>query len=145
MAKAKLSEAPDTEYILSDFNGFEFPKKYNAVVSSLSLHHLETDREKLGFYKKIYSCLKEGGVFVNADVVLGSTDALQELYMDKWRSFMYGSVGRDETEGKWIPKYYEEDRRVSLTEHLKMLKEAGFTAIDVVWKYYNYAVYTAVK
>lgn len=145
MARAKLAGAPDTEYILSDFNDFEFPKEYHAVVSSLALHHLETDGDKLGFYKKIYSGLKEGGVFANADVVLGSTDALQQRYMDKWKSFMYGSVGRDEAEGKWIPKYYEEDRPVSLTAHLKMLKEAGFSATDVVWKYYNYAVYTAVK
>jgi len=52
---------------------------------------------------------------------------------------------KEEVENKWIPKYYEEDRPVSMMEHLDMLNKAGFKIMDVVWKYYNYAVYMAIK
>jgi tRNA (cmo5U34)-methyltransferase len=30
-------------------------------------------------------------------------------------------------------------------KHLEMLKEAGFNTMDIVWKYYNLAVYLAMK
>lgn len=68
-----------------------------------------------------------------------------QKYMEKWISFKPGSVGGDEAENKWIPKYYHEDRPASLTAHLDMLNAAGFSSADVVWKYYNYAVYMAVR
>lgn len=145
MAGVKLADAPDTAFINADFSGFIFSEQYDAAVSSLALHHLETDEDKLAFYKKIYSGLKSGGVLVNADVVLASTDRLQQRFMEKWITFMSGSVGRDEAENKWIPKHYHEDRPAPLMTHLDMLKAAGFSSADVVWKYYNYAVYTAVK
>lgn len=96
IAGGKLSDSPDTTYINSDFYKFNFDKKYDAVVSSLALHHLVTKEDKLEFYKKIYSGLNAGGVFVNADVVLASTDILQKCYMEQWKNFMYISVPKDE-------------------------------------------------
>ncbi len=144
MAKYKLADVPGAVYINADFADFGFDKEYDAVVSSLALHHIETNEDKLKFYKKIYSGLKPGGVFVNADVVLASTQRLQQRYMERWKSFMYKSVG-GEAESVWIRKYYAEDRPASLAQHIDMLKAAGFSSVDVVWKYYNYAVYTAVK
>ncbi len=145
IAGGKLYDAPETEYINCDFYNFSFDKKYDAIVSSLALHHLVTKEDKLDFYKKIYSALNAGGIFVNADVVLASTEALQERYMKQWKSFMCKNVSEYEVESKWIPKYHEEDRPTSLSEHLEMLKEAGFIDVDVIWKYYNYSVYTANK
>jgi tRNA (cmo5U34)-methyltransferase len=32
-----------------------------------------------------------------------------------------------------------------MMEHFEMLKETGFADIDIVWKYYNFAVYMAMK
>lgn len=143
IAGNKLSDAPETTYINSDFYHFNFHQQYDAVVSSLALHHLVTAEDKLDFYRKIYSGLKDVGIFVNADVVLASADIHQNRYMEQWKSFMCRNVTKDEVENKWIPKYFEEDRPASLADHFDMLKEAGFNIVDVVWKYYNFAVYMA--
>lgn len=145
VADSKLSDAHDTTYINTDFYSFNFSRQYDAVVSSLALHHLVTPEDKRNFYKKIYCGLKAGGIFINADIVLASTDILQQQFMKQWKSFMCRNVSMDEVLNKWIPKYYEEDSPASLADHFKMLKEAGFDIVDVVWKYYNFAVYMAVK
>lgn len=145
IASGKLREAQDTTYINCSFTEFEFDKRYDAVVSSLALHHLVTREDKLDFYKKIYSGLNPGGVFINADLVLASADTLQAIYMKQWKNFMYKNVPADEVEKRWIPANLEEDSPASLTDHFEMLKEAGFTVMDVVWKYYNFAVYMAWK
>ena len=55
-------------------------------MSSLALHHLETDDDKLGFYEKVYAALNPGGMFINIDVVLGGDENLQSVYMEKWLS-----------------------------------------------------------
>lgn len=145
IAATKLNDVQDAAYINSNFYDFNFDKNYDAVVSSLALHHLVTKEDKLDFYRKIYSCLNTGGVFINADVVLASTDALQKRYMEQWKSFMCKNISIDEVDNKWIPTYYEEDHPVSMMDHFEMLKDAGFEIVDVVWKYYNFAVYKAVK
>ncbi len=144
IAAERLRDTKNASFINSSFYDFSFDKKYDAVVSSLALHHLVTKEDKYDFYKKIYSSINSGGIFINADVVLASTDVLQKRYMEQWKSFMLQNVQRDEAENKWIPKYYEEDRPISMIEHIDMLRDAGFKIVDVVWKYYNYAVYMAI-
>ena len=51
----------------------------------------------------------------------------------------------EEIDGKWIPKYHTEDRPAKLIDQLAWMLEIGFAAVDVVWKYYNFAVYGGVK
>jgi len=140
---AKNKIGGNVNCIQADFNSFNFPQKYDLIVSSLALHHLENDNDKLEFYRKIHSSLNQGGIFINIDIVLGGNDFIQDLYMKKWREFMEKSVSSEEIDGKWLPNYYAEDRPAKLTAHLNMLKECGFTDIDVIYKFYNFAVYTA--
>ena len=87
MAQIKLGENKKVVYHIGDFYSFDFDKKYDVVISSLALHHLAEDEDKKMFYQKIYNALTDRGVFYNADVVLGSNNYLQELYMTKWKEF----------------------------------------------------------
>lgn len=135
----------DAMLLQADFNTFEFPQKYDAVVSSLALHHLETDGDKFRFYEKIYGALNPDGIFVNADVVLGGGDALQSLYMKKWKAFMVKNFSEQEVMQKWIPSYYEEDHPATLPAHFDMLAKCGFTDIDAAYKKDNFAVYCGRK
>jgi len=143
MAQIKLGE--NSDYYINDFYGFNFDKKYDVIISSLALHHLADDEDKKMFYRKIYNALTDNGIFYNADVVLGSNNHLQDLYMAKWKIFMEKTVSLDEIEKKWMVKYKAEDRPTSLINHIDWLKEIGFKNIDVVWKYYNYCVYGGYK
>ena len=131
--------------IQADFNKFDFPEKYDLVLSSLALHHLENDSDKLAFYEKIYSALNQNGMFINIDVVLGSDDEIQDVYMKKWKEFMRKNVSDEEINNKWFPTYYAEDRPTQLISHLEILKKSGFCCIDVIYKYFNYAVYIGKK
>ncbi len=145
MAKIKMQEYNDVTYIVGDFRDFKFDREYEVVVSSLALHHLVTDTDKKQFYKKVFDNLSKGGVFYNADVILGSNDHLEEVYMSKWKEFMSQNVSWEEIEKKWIPKYYEEYRPAKLIDHLKWLEDIGFIDVDVIRKYYNFAVYGGSK
>ena len=145
MAKAKLSQHPHTRFLVGDLNTFDFDATYDVVVSSLALHHLVTDEDKCAFYARIHDALAPGGAFYNADVVLGSGEALQTMYMRKWQAFMRQNVSQDEMENTWLPKYYDEDRPAPLVDQMARLTEIGFADVDVVWKYYNYAVYGGTK
>ena len=140
-ARTRLAHYPRAKYVVADFSSFDFDAPYDAAISSLALHHLATDEDKQGFYRRIFENLNPGGAFYNADVVLASNDFLQAACMDEWRRFMNLSLSKDEIEGKWIPKYLEEDHPAKLIDQLAWMVGIGFVDVDVVWKYYNFAVY----
>ncbi len=145
VAKSRLKACPDVKYITCDFYNFDFDQKYDAIVSSLALHHLRTQDDKKTFYMKIFDHLNNDGVFYNADIILGSSEHLQNLYMAKWKAFMRKSISDEEVNSLWIFKYKDEDKPEELVRQLEWLRAIGFKEIDVVWKYYNFAVYGGRK
>ncbi len=145
MAKIKLHEYSDIDYAIGDFYDYNFSENYDVIVSSLALHHLVTDADKKEFYRKIYNALTPGGIFLNADVVLGSNSYTQELYINKWKEFMNLSLDMEEIEEKWIPAAETEDHPAKLIDHINWLCEIGFKDVDIIWKYYGGAVYCGYR
>jgi tRNA (cmo5U34)-methyltransferase len=145
MAKLKLAGFPETRFQVGDFKDYRFDDTYDVVVSALALHHLVTDAEKIDFYRKIHAALRPQGIFYNADVILGSSPTLQAAYLEKWREFMHRQVSEEEITHKWLPKYYNEDRPAKLIDQVAWLADLGFVEVDIIWKYYNYAVYGGRK
>lgn len=144
-ARIRLKKYDSITFYNEDFRKFEFDKTYDVAVSSLALHHLETKKEKKKFYSKIFDSLRSHGVFYNADIILSSNDYLQKLYMSKWKEFMSRTISTKEIEDTWMTKHHKEDHPEILLDQLEWLKEIGFTEVDVVWKYYNFAVYGGTK
>ncbi len=66
-AKKKLGDK-NIRYIFGDYADMTFDKKYNIVISVIGIHHQNTEgKQKL--FGKIYSVLKQGGVFIFGDLV----------------------------------------------------------------------------
>ena len=145
IAKYKLGDRKNTEFIVGDFSGIDFKEPFDVVVSSLALHHIQTDEEKKEFYTKIYNILTKSGQFMNADVVLATTDYQQNINMNRWIDYMNRSVPMEEIQQRWIPAHKAEDRPSGLIDQLKWLDEIGFETVDVIWKYYNFCVYGGKK
>lgn len=145
MAKIKLENYTDIIYKVQNLYDYPFDEKYDIIISSLALHHMITNEDKKNLYKRIYNALNIHGVFYNLDVVLGSNDYIQNIYMDKWKTFMYSTCPPKEVDDIWIPKYYEEDSPAKLINHIKWLEDIGFQDIDVIVKYFNYSVYGGKK
>lgn len=144
MAKTKLSPYTDVEFLRADFRELDFHEEYDTVISSLALHHLQPEEQR-AFYRRLNGFLKDGGVFYNADIVLGSTPYLNQTYQDKWVEFMLQNHNQEEVEKTWLAKHREEDFPSPLPSHIQWMKEAGFNDVDVVWKYYMFGVYGGKK
>jgi tRNA (cmo5U34)-methyltransferase len=96
-------------------------------------------------YRRIHAALAPGGVFVNADVVLGGDERLSARYVERWAEWMAGNVGWDEVQSQWLPTYAAEDRPARLVDHLDWLRSSGFSGVDVVWKRDNFAVFCGCR
>ncbi len=143
-AKTKMKGFDNVEFEQADLSRYDFKEKYDAIVSSLALHHLDPKDSKKGFYKKVFDALKPGGMFVNADIILASDDKTQEVYLSKWKEFLLKHLSEKEVEENH-QRYLREDRPNVLMTELQWLKDIGFKSVDIHWKYFNFAVYGGKK
>ncbi len=137
-AKSRLKDRPNITYIVDDYTKYQFDKKYEIVMSSLSIHHL-TNQQKRQLYENIYSILNKNGVFINADQVLGSTPFIENLYKRVWKLKVENSgLSKDELQAAY--ERVKLDKMDVLEGQLNWLKEIGFLDVDCVYKYYNFVV-----
>lgn len=135
---------------LSNFNFMEFDfaadtitGKYDIIISALAIHHL-ADAEKERLYNKVYAALNPGGLFINADQVEGRSPMFDEFYKSRWRQIVINS-GLDEDA---IAKAFERiklDKFAPLEAQLTMLENAGFAAVDCIYKNLNFVVFCGEK
>ena len=91
---------------------------FDAIVSGLTIHHLEDDRKRT-LFAEIRSLLAAGGVFANLDLVKAPTPELHERFRRE--------IGRPEDDPA--------DRLADLCDQLGWLRAAGFAAVDCHFKW----------
>ncbi|MGG0741591.1 class I SAM-dependent methyltransferase [Niallia taxi] len=138
VAKKRFSNCSNISYLIDDYTSCKFESTFDIIVSSLSIHHL-THIEKKNLYQRIYNQLNDGGIFVNADQVLGDTTFLETLYKNDWKSKVENS-GLSEEEIHAAYERTQLDRMSTLTDQIEWLKESGFKDVDCIYKYFNFVV-----
>lgn len=135
----------DIEYVLGDFTIIDIIDNYDVIISSLALHHIKTDEEKLEMYKCIFNALNDGGVFYNADVVKSDSPYNTELNERKYIEYMQSKKATNKEIEDFKNRRNDNDSPITLFKHFNLLEEVGFSHIDVIWKYYGNAVFGATK
>jgi tRNA (cmo5U34)-methyltransferase len=113
---------------------------WDAVVSALAIHHL-TDPGKRSVYEAVFRELRPGGVFVNAEHILGETPALQDHYAE-WHRLQAFEKGLTDAEWADTVERMEHDHLSPLSTQLGWLEEIGFTDVDCLLKDHGFAVFT---
>lgn len=138
IAQKRFSSNKNINIIQGDFSTFKGEKLYNAVISSLAIHHLE-DKTKVELYNTIFSLLKPDGIFINAEQVAGESEYFSRLYDQEWRRKVENSsLSREEIDASY--ERIKLDKRTPVSTQLKWLRNAGFKEVDCLYKYYDFAV-----
>jgi tRNA (cmo5U34)-methyltransferase len=112
---------------------------FHAVVSSLAIHHLSDD-EKKNLYSRIIEVLLPGGIFVNAEQIVGRTGRLQALNeaIHLERAAELGS-SRDEIQRAL--ERMSHDRCATLDDQLAWLGDVGYQDADCFYRSFRFAVF----
>jgi tRNA (cmo5U34)-methyltransferase len=103
---------------------------FDAVVSSIAIHHLE-DGRKRALYEEVFALLEPGGAFLNLDRVASPTPALRRRFLV--------AMGHDPYDD--VPS----DRPLDVETQLRWLREIGFADVDCHWKWLELALLGGVK
>ena len=145
LAKARERFEGDTRttFEVADYSVAALQGRYNAVVSALSIHHLEDDAKR-ALFDSIMNVLLPGGVFVNAEQVMGSTPALEERYKREWLHKVR-ALGATEQQISDSLFRQQEDRCASVEDQMAWMRSAGFSDVDCWFKDGRFATLAGTK
>lgn len=105
--------------------------RFDIVLASAVLHHLRTDEEWHDVFRKLHRCLKPHGSLWVFDLVFSSIPGVQQL---QWRRYgAYLESLRDAEYRDHVFAYIEqEDTPRPLSFQLDLMRNAGFTDVDVL-------------
>ncbi len=156
MARTRLASHENTRFIRMSFQ--ELLKDgsvvglqdFDLVFSSLAIHHLAGD-EKKSLFKYIYSHLRDGGCFVNIDIILSPSKTLEEWYLDIWRDWMGArqrEYGIEDDFEDATRRYLKDDHYSQLStlgDQIDALKDVGFKDVDCLYKHGIFSIYAGRK
>ena len=143
--RKRLGESPSLKYEAADFNELNFPAgEFDIVVSSISIHHLESE-QKRQLFSRVHEWLTPSGIFSFADQCAGASTDLYQRHIDNWKTISL-EAGSDETEWQmWMDHQNEHDHHDTLVDQLRWLKNAGFGTVDCTWRYLLWSAVQARK
>jgi len=121
-------------------------ERFNAAVSSLSIHHLP-DARKQGIFRELFAHLEPGGWYVNFDPVKADDDDVESIWQrvnDRYDP--QAAYKREHRSHQELARYHNHVRfMTTLESQLGWLRQAGFRGVDVFWKRLDYVIYGGYK
>jgi tRNA (cmo5U34)-methyltransferase len=107
----------------------------DAIVASLSLHHVPELDRKAALYARIRSALRPGGVFLSADATVHGAGPERARAFHEWAAGMAThGIAAAEAEALFA-QWAVEDHYYPLATELRLLGEAGFARPECFWKH----------
>jgi tRNA (cmo5U34)-methyltransferase len=167
LARSRLAWAGDrVSFVTADLSTPDWvtrmPGPFDAVVSSIAIHNLGSAERIRAVYGEIFHLVRPGGCFYNLELIFPASDALRHIYYEHgvvagyrraqaragreisaaqaWEEVRQRYAGHhgdgDDPERQWASHSEPADA----ADHLRWLQDAGFTAVDCLWKDLNQAL-----
>ena len=131
------------QFEVADYSISRITRRYHAVMSALSLHHL-SDEQKRAIYQQAFAALEPGGILINADQVRGETAEIDRRNHDLWlRRVRELGVGPADLQP--VLARMQHDQTATVDEQLGWLRETGFRQVGLTYRNLIFAVYSGIK
>lgn len=105
----------------------------DAIMASLSLHHIEDMQKKRTLYVRAFEAIRPGGVMVVADATMPADPSERRPYFEAWAQHMVANGIAENRAWEHFEEWAEEDFYQPLPDETTALSEAGFE-VSVPWR-----------
>jgi len=131
LASEKLKEFEIT-YVLSGSEAFDYPDKFD-VATAIMVHHYLDEEGRRKATQNCFDKLRQGGIYVTFETIKPNTEAALQIGLNRWRTAQILNGKRPDAVDKHIARYGSELLPITIDAHLKLLRETGFSTVEVFW------------
>ncbi len=121
------------------------PEDRPFVITAIQSHHYMQADERAEATRVCYELLQPGGLYVTFENVRPFTDEGVRAGLERWGRFQVESGRSPEVVKAHLERFGRDYFPVTLDEHLKLLRDSGFRAAEVLWYSHMQAGFWAVK
>ena len=132
--------------IQSDLRTLDLPDNhFDVIIATAVLHHLRDDEDWQSTFAKIYNWLKPGGSIWIFDLITHDNHQLNHfLYNIKYGTYL-SDLKDDHYKNAVFDYIDKEDSPRSLSYQTALLKQTGFTSVEILHKHLCFASFVGFK
>lgn len=145
VARIRPATSGSIEAIQGDIREIDIGlQRYDIILAASVLHHLRDDSEWRSLFDRFYKSLRADGSIWIFDLIDSSIPAVQSTMRRRYGEYL--AQLKDEAYRDYVFAYVEkEDTPRSLMFQLDLLRQVGFSQVDVLHKNSCFAAFGAVK
>ena len=121
-----------------------FDSEFDVVTAVQSHHYLKSDERRIAV-EKCFHALKSTGVFITFENIRMTTETSDKIALKRWENFLSEHLKDPEVVKMHIERRGVEVFPITIEDHIKLLREAGFKSVDILWTSYLQAGFWAMK
>lgn len=134
-----------TRVFQGDFRSIELPEDhYDVILAGAVLHHLRDDADWKNMFRKFYRLLVKGGSIWITDLVSHESDQVQAMMKARYGEYLV-ELGGEEYRQLVFEYIEKEDSPRAVMYQLELLREVGFSQVELLHKNSCFAAFGAIK
>lgn len=119
-------------------------KHYDIILAGAVLHHLRDDNDWETTFEKLFKLLKPGGCLMISDLITQDTELLSEYTWERYGDYLEGLSGKEyrQTVLDYVAK---EDSPRSMNYQLDLMKQVGFSKVEILHKNMCFGAFGGIK
>lgn len=131
IAKERFSR-PNAEFSVCDVRNIAYANEFNVITAIQVFHYLRINEHRAAL-KKCYEALEENGVFISFENFAPFTETGRAVCLEKWKSYQISQGKSVEESSRHIDRYGKDYFPLTLEENLKLMRDCGFKAVEILW------------
>jgi tRNA (cmo5U34)-methyltransferase len=119
-------------------------EKFDAI-TAIQCHHYLSWQEREKATATCYNLLAPNGVYTTFENIRPLTKEGITIGLEKWRQFQLSRGREPKAMESHIQRFGTEYFPITIEDHLKVLREAGFGVVEVLWTAYMKAGFYCLK
>lgn len=131
IAKERFQRS-NTEFSVCNIQNLEYINKFDVITAIQVNHYLRVEERKIAL-QKCYKALKENGLLISFENFAPFTNIGKMVYLEKWKRYQIEQGKSVEESTRHIERYGKDYFPITLEEHLTLMRNSGFRAVEILW------------
>jgi len=136
IAKVKLASYSGTmEFVNCSAQGLTYDNTFD-VVTAVQVNHYMNWKNRVLSIQNCYNTLDENGIYITFENVAPFSEIGKDVSLKRWKRYQINKGLSEKESEKHIQRYGKEYFPITIAEHLEIMRNIGFKAVEIFWLSY---------
>ncbi|MEO8774209.1 MAG: class I SAM-dependent methyltransferase [Gelidibacter sp.] len=117
---------------------------FDIILAGAVLHHLRDDKDWETTFEKLFNLLKPGGCLMISDLISQDTELLNDYTWERYGDYLEGLGGKEYRQNV-LDYVAKEDSPRSMNYQLDLMKQVGFSKVEILHKNMCFGAFGGIK